>query len=102
MKSKGEELLALHLSSYKLPFVREFKFHPTRKWRFDFAFPDRKLAIEIEGGIYSKGRHTRPDGYQKDMEKYNAASTLGWTLLRFTPQQVKKGFAILQIRELLA
>lgn len=101
MKSRGEELLDFQLRSYSLPFVREFIFHPTRKWRFDFAYLPRKLAIEVEGGIYSKGRHTRPKGYQNDMEKYNAASALGWTLLRFTPEQVKKGIAVLEIRKFL-
>lgn len=96
-----ESTLKYQLDAYKMKYEQEHRFHPKRRWRFDFAFPDRKLAVEIEGGIYSKGRHTRPIGYIKDMEKYNAASVLGWTLLRFTPQQVKSGMAILQIRDLL-
>ena len=67
--------------------VPEFCFHPTRKWRFDFAVPSLMIAIEIEGGVYSRGRHTRGKGYINDMEKYNAAQLLGWQVFRFTPQQ---------------
>jgi hypothetical protein len=67
---------------------REYKFHHTRKWRFDFAFVEKKLAVEIEGGIYISGRHTRCTGFMKDLEKYNAAALLGWRLLRYTPQHV--------------
>ena len=66
---------------------KEYKFHPTRKWRFDYAIPEIKIAIEVEGGIFSNGRHTRGLGYLKDMEKYNEATILGWSLLRYTPQQ---------------
>lgn len=63
--------------------VAEYRFHPTRQWRFDFAFPDEKLAIELEGAVFTRGRHTRGSGYIKDLEKYNAATELGWYLLRY-------------------
>ncbi|WP_018674859.1 helix-turn-helix domain-containing protein [Riemerella columbina] len=69
--------------------VKELKFHPTRRWRFDFAFVNEKLAIEVEGGVWTGGRHTRGDGFLKDMEKYNEAARLGWRLLRTTPNQVE-------------
>jgi very-short-patch-repair endonuclease len=69
---------------FDLEVFTEYKFHPTRKWRFDLAIPDVKLAIEIEGGVYTKGRHTRGSGFIKDIEKYNEAAINGWTLLRFT------------------
>lgn len=62
----------------------EHQFHPKRKWRFDMAIPSLMLAIEIEGAVYSNGRHTRGSGFLKDIEKYNQAALLGWTLLRFT------------------
>jgi very-short-patch-repair endonuclease len=68
-------------------WVSEYKFHPKRMWRIDFAQPEKKIAIEVEGGAYSKGRHTRGSGFIKDMEKYNALTVLGWKLLRYTPQQ---------------
>ena len=70
---------------------REFQFHPTRKWRFDFAFPDAKLAVEIEGGVWSGGRHTRGAGFEKDCEKYANAAILGWRIIRVSPGQVKSG-----------
>jgi very-short-patch-repair endonuclease len=66
----------------------EYRFHPYRRWRFDIAVPDLMVAVEIEGGIWSGGRHTRGKGYQGDMEKYNAAQMLGWKVLRYTPDQV--------------
>jgi very-short-patch-repair endonuclease len=71
-------------------FVSEHKFHPVRKWRFDFANLETKTAIEVEGGAYSQGRHTRGSGFIADMEKYNAAIELGWVVLRYTPQQMGK------------
>ncbi len=75
---------------YGLPRpVPEHKFHPDRKWRFDYAWVKRKVALEIEGGVWTKGRHTRGEGFIKDMEKYNAAALAGWKLLRCTPQDVE-------------
>lgn len=69
--------------------VREFRFHPVRKWRFDFCWPDKKTAVEIEGGIFlPKSRHTSCMGYSGDMEKYNAAAELGWTVLRYIPNHL--------------
>jgi hypothetical protein len=66
----------------------EFKFHPDRKWRFDFAIPLKAVAIEIEGGIWSGGRHTRGHGYESDCEKYNSATILGWRLFRLSPRLI--------------
>ena len=66
----------------------EYRFHPVRKWLIDYAWPNVKLAVEIEGGIWSKGRHIRPAGFLRDMEKYNALTGAGWTLLRFQPRKV--------------
>ncbi|MBU6392532.1 MAG: hypothetical protein KGQ83_09870 [Planctomycetes bacterium] len=65
----------------------EVKFHPVRKWRFDFAHPELKIAVEIEGGLWVIGRHNRPQSMIKDIEKYNQAILLGWRVLRYTPQQ---------------
>jgi len=56
------------------------------------------LAIEIEGGIWSRGRHTRGKGYHQDCEKYNEATILGWRILRFTPGELKRGIAALTIQ----
>ncbi|WP_010416113.1 hypothetical protein [Anaerophaga thermohalophila] len=70
--------------------VAELKFHPTRRWRFDYAIPAYKIAIEIEGGVWTHGRHTRGAGFIKDIEKYNTAASMGWLLLRFTPEMKMK------------
>lgn len=64
--------------------VKEHKFHDARKWRFDYAFPDLKVAIEIDGAVWAGGRHVNPAGYVKDMEKLNTAASMGWLVLRFT------------------
>lgn len=79
----------------------EYRFHPTRRWRFDGAVPSVKVAVEIEGmpGIAGKSRHMTYTGYQKDIEKYNAATALGWHLLRFTWKDVRDGSATKQIVE---
>ena len=63
----------------------EFKFHAVRKWRFDFAWPDHKLAVEIEGGMFqgSNTGHRSITGMMRDIEKYNAAQLDGWCVLRF-------------------
>ena len=67
---------------------REYRFDPKRRWRFDFAWPSLKLAVEIEGGVWIRGRHVRPVGYLADLEKYNRAVVLGWRVLRYAPHQI--------------
>lgn len=62
---------------------RQHRFYPNRRWAFDFAWPLYKVAVEIEGGVWSGGRHTRAAGFIKDCEKYNAAVLMGWRVLRF-------------------
>lgn len=81
----------------------EYQFDKARKWRFDFALikDDKKLAIEVEGGTYTSGRHVRGTGYAKDCEKYNTASAQGWTLFRFTSDMIKSGKAILFVQDYL-
>lgn len=72
----------------------EVRFAPPRRWRFDYAFQPQKVAVEIEGGAFTRGRHTRGTGFINDMEKYNTAVCLGWRVLRFTPSQVNDGTAL--------
>lgn len=69
----------------------ELLFHPKRKWRFDFAWEEQKLALEIHGGIHSGGRHTRGRGFVEDRAKMNEATLLGWTVLEVTPEHIKSG-----------
>jgi len=82
--------------------VTEHRFAPPRRWRFDFAWPDSKLALEIEGGAWTSGRHVRGTGFTKDMEKYNTAVMLDWQILRVTPQQVNSGYATRLVRDWFA
>lgn len=71
---------------------REYKFHPTRRWRIDYLFEHngRRVALEVEGGVWRGGRHTNPAGFMKDMDKYNAISAAGIVLLRTTPGELMK------------
>lgn len=73
---------------------REYRFAPPRRWRFDFAWPHRLLAIEVEGGIWTQGRHTRAQGFLADAEKYNEAMLAGWRILRVTGEHIRSGQAI--------
>ncbi len=75
--------------------ISEFRFHLVRRWRFDYAWPNRLLACEIDGGLWlpGGGRHNRPVTMIKDNEKMNEAALLGWRILKFTPQQFKNGEA---------
>ena len=72
---------------------REFLFHRKRKWRFDLAWPKLLIAVEVEGGVWTGGRHVRGQGYEGDCEKYNEAQLAGWMVLRFTPGMFKRGKA---------
>lgn len=88
------ETLLIQLQLAGLPQAqREFLFHRKRKWRFDLAWPDLLIAVEVEGGIWVGGRHVRGEGYEADCEKYNEAQLAGWMVLRFTPGMIKGGKA---------
>ena len=99
-KSPGEEGLALHLRANGIDFVREYEFAVPRKYRADFHILPN-LLIEVEGGTWSGGRHTRPSGYTDDCAKYNLATLLGFAVLRYTTQMVERGDAIRDIMGLL-
>ncbi len=100
--SVGEMVLATHLRACKIGFEQEYKFHPERKWRADFLITGTKILIEVEGGIWSGGRHTRGRGFIGDMEKYNSAAMMGFTVLRFSTEQVKSGLAVQQIEKMVS
>jgi len=87
--------------TYGLEPATEFRFHPVRRWRFDYAFVSEKIAVEIEGGIWIRGAHTRGGHFLSDAEKYNTAIALGWRVFRFTPQQLRKGEAQEFIKKIL-
>jgi hypothetical protein len=79
--------------------VAEYRFHPERRWRFDLAWPEYRLALEIEGGLWVGGRHNSPQGFFRDLEKYNAAAVLGWRILRVTPKAVGTLVTIQLVRD---
>jgi len=96
------ERAALALRSLCLdPPEREHRFHPTRQWRIDLAYPEIKLGFEVEGanfafkdtrtGELTVGRHLRGKGYANDIEKYNEATLLGWMIIRTTGDQIDSG-----------
>jgi len=99
--SEGEATLSLQLKTLKIEFEQEFKFHPKRKWSADFHIIGKKILVEVEGGIWSGGRHTRGKGYIGDMEKYNSATMMGYQVIRFSTEQVKSGLAIKQIEKMV-
>jgi anti-sigma factor RsiW len=70
--------------------IPEYRFHATRKWRIDYYFErnGKRVALEVEGGVWTGGRHTTGKGFMGDMEKYNAISTAGIVLLRTTPDRL--------------
>lgn len=82
------EVVINFYKEHGINLVPEYKFLPDRKFKFDFAIPELMIALEVEGGIWTGGRHTRPVGFKKDMEKYNLAASNGWLVLRTTPGEV--------------
>lgn len=117
--SNGEEALALHLRAHGIQFEREYRFGAAAAggigkglrerlaraglcdWRADFALVDHCLLVEVEGGGWSGGRHTRGAGFEADLAKYDAAMRLGFTVYRCSPAMVKSGRAIETILGLL-
>ena len=97
-----KEKIEFLLNQYKIPFKKELVFHPTRKWRFDYGIciwqeegvgiPNRNIliGIEFEGGVFLKTGHVLGNMYTKNCEKYNAAATLGWYVLRYTAPMIRK------------
>ena len=84
-------------------WVREYRFHAERRWRLDLAFPERKLAVEVEGFAAggTAGRHQRAAGFAADCEKYSELAIAGWRLIRVTGKQVKSGAALAWIERAL-
>jgi len=74
--------------------VCEFRFHPVRRWRFDYAWPAQQVALEVEGAVWTGGRHTRGSGFVRDCEKYNTATAAGWRILRVQPRELMSAATI--------
>ncbi len=83
--ARAKEFLAM-CKRYGLPHPeREHRFDERRAWQFDFAWPAARIALEVEGGVWTGGRHTRGAGFLADIEKYNRAVVLGWVVVRAVP-----------------
>lgn len=102
-RTQHEDRLIEQIKLYGLQTPeREFRFHTERRWRFDFAYPEKKVALEVEGGVWSGGRHTRGYGFEEDCHKYNAAALHGWRVFRFTPKMIADLTAIKTVEWVLA
>lgn len=105
MRSRLESMLDQQMRLCRLPaFITEYRFDNRprpRNWRFDFAWPDRRVAVEVEGGVWSNGRHTRGQGFIADTEKYNQATLQGWRVLRYTSAAIESGQAVSEIEQAL-
>ena len=100
--SQLEATLLLQIRAMKLPEPEiEYRFHVERRYRFDFCWPDRMLAAECEGGTFTNGRHSRGKGFHEDCIKYNLAAELGYIVLRYDAQLIKKGLAVQQLAAML-
>ena len=99
-KSAAEKLKAEGIRNYQ----EEYQFHETRRWRFDFAWPEQMVALEIEGGVWrgAKGGHTSGVGFTKDCEKYNTATVMGWKVLRVVGAQIRDGSMVDWVKGILS
>lgn len=101
-ESELEMILANRIEIAGLPTPeRQFRFCETRRWRADFAYPSASLLIEVDGGAYVAGRHTRGAGFEADCEKASTAAALGYRVIRVTGRMVKSGMAVELIRQAL-
>ncbi len=100
-----EEHLLFQMKAIGLPEPeREHKFHPTRRWKFDFVWKDKMIAVECEGMSWKykkKSRHTQAAGFLGDCEKYNHATELGWQVYRFPSKMIYEGTALNFIERIL-
>ena len=85
--SKLEQEMGFELMSRKIKFVSQYKFADDRKWLFDFAIPEHKIAIECQGGLFMWGRHNRGASLINEYEKINTANVMGWTVLYATDKE---------------
>lgn len=82
--------------------VAEHRFHPIRKWRFDYAWPTHLVALEIEGGVFVGGRHNRGAGFREDLAKYSEGAALGWRIVRTLPEGLYSGVLLDRLRRAIA
>jgi hypothetical protein len=89
MKWSGDPSDEAWLSWGLPPPKIEYRFHPTRRWRFDYAWPEVYVALEKQGGTWRRGGGAhRGVGFERDIEKFNEAQCLGWIVLQQTPEKI--------------
>jgi hypothetical protein len=102
VKTNPHLLLTLHLRALNVELpTHEWRFHEKRKWRFDLCWPRLHLAVEVHGGVWTNGRHTRGKGFTADREKVNAAVELGWVVFEYTTEQIESGAAARQLKRVV-
>lgn len=84
------------------PLMEYYFAKPERAWRFDFAWPEYRVALECEGGVWVKGRHTRGKGFIEDCAKYNKGTLLGWRIFRVPSSQLETMATVHMIKQALA
>ncbi len=93
--TEAQELLRTHLSELGIETEAEYRFHPDRKWRFDLASEEHRLAFEVNG--HFQGKHGA--GWSNDAEKLNTAQVLGWRVFVFSNRDVLRGKALQWLKE---
>lgn len=99
-KPEAEMLAQIRAAGLAEP-VCEHRFLPGRRFRLDFAWPEQRLGVEVHGGVWTHGRHTRGAGFARDREKMNYAVMAGWRVLEFISDDVRTGAALGWIEEFL-
>ncbi len=96
--SKIEELLAEQIAAAALPVpVREFKHVHGRRFRLDFAWPDRMIGVEVQGMV-----HRIKKRFEADIEKRALGLLAGWRIMEVSGASIRSGQAVKWIGEMLA
>ena len=96
------QIVTAYLKSHGIPEpTYELKFHPVRRWRFDLAWESQQVALEVQGGVWTNGRHSRGAAMLKEWEKLNTAAALGWRMLYCQPKDLCTMQTVEQIKDAL-
>lgn len=101
VKYNSDIVTAVYLGAGLPAPVFEYRFHDKRKWRIDIAFPAQRLAVEVQGGIFIQGRHSRGAALLKEWEKLNTLACMGWRVMYCQPKDVCMSHFIEQIKTAL-
>lgn len=96
------EIVIAWFKAHNIDVVAEHRFAPPRRWRFDFAVPVHRIAIEVQGGLFTGGRHSRGPALMKEHEKLNTAAAMGWRVLYTIPQNICMSETIELVKQAMA